>query len=77
MLKIIILSIIIIGIAVLALAVKMFFIKGGMFTKTCSSINEKGEKVPCTCQKSGEDKCENYKHYPQNTSEIAPISKDS
>ena len=64
MLKVIYLSIILVAIAVLALAVKMFFKKGGMFTKSCSSIDAKGNKVPCTCKDSGPEKCENYeKHH--------------
>jgi len=62
--KLILISTVLIGIAVLALAVKMFLIKGGQFTKSCSSIDEKGNRVPCTCKNNADKKCENYeKHH--------------
>ncbi|OQA02170.1 MAG: hypothetical protein BWY70_00101 [Bacteroidetes bacterium ADurb.Bin408] len=62
--RLILLSTIILGLAVAALAVKMFFVKGGQFTKTCASIDEKGKQVPCTCKNTPGEKCVNYdKHH--------------
>lgn len=45
-----------------AIAIKMFVIKGGMFTKQCSSVDTgTGVKIGCTCgDKSPEERCENY-----------------
>jgi len=60
MFQIIIISIILIGLAILGIAVKMFFIKDGQFTKTCGSVDALGNKVPCTCKNTEEEKCENY-----------------
>lgn len=66
MFQLILLSVILIAFAFLALAVKMFFKKGGQFTKTCASIDEKGQKIPCICKDAGPDKCENYdEHHKQ------------
>lgn len=64
MLKVILLAIVVVGIAVLGFAVKMFFIKGGTFTKTCASIDASGKQVPCSCKGGKEEECENYeKHH--------------
>ncbi|RPH32039.1 MAG: membrane or secreted protein [Bacteroidales bacterium] len=56
-------AIILIGIAVLGIAIKMIFIKGSTFTKTCGSVDPKtGQKVTCTCGDDGSRKksdCEN------------------
>lgn len=56
-------AIILIGIAVLGIAIKMFFIKGSTFTKTCGSVDPKtGQKVACTCGSndySDRSTCEN------------------
>lgn len=56
-------AIILIGIAVLGIAIKMFFIKGSTFTKTCGSVDPKtGQKVACTCGDDGNEnrvKCDN------------------
>jgi len=60
MLKIFLISFVFIAIAILAIAIKMFFIKGGRFEKSCSSVDAQGKKAPCTCKSTGEDKCENY-----------------
>jgi len=43
-------AIILIGLAVIGIAIKMFFIKGSTFTKTCGSVDPvTGKKVACTC----------------------------
>lgn len=64
MFKLILLTIAVVAVAVVALGVKMFLVKGGTFTKTCSSIDAGGEKIGCSCKDKGEDKCENYeKHH--------------
>lgn len=67
--QLILLSIVVLGLAVAGLAIKMFFIKGGQFTKTCASIDEKGKQVPCTCKNSPDQKCVNYEkhHGTENT----------
>jgi len=66
--KLILISAILIGVAVLAMAVKMFLKKGGQFTKTCSSVDEKGRHVPCTCKDKPDEKCENFeKHHGINS----------
>lgn len=56
-------AILLIGIAVLGIAIKMFFIKGSTFTKTCGSVDPKtGQKVACTCGDDGGGKktnCDN------------------
>jgi hypothetical protein len=51
-------AIVLIGIAVLGIAIKMFFIKGSSFTKTCGSVDPKtGKKIACTCGSEGD--CDN------------------
>jgi hypothetical protein len=54
--KLILLSIVLIGTAIAGLAVKMFFIKGAEFKKSCSSASPKGGKMGCAC--GGEGSCE-------------------
>ncbi len=52
------------AIAFAGIAIKMFFIKGGQFKKTCSSITDKGEKIGCSCTSNIHETCENYeKHH--------------
>lgn len=50
------------GFAVAAIAIKMFFIKGAMFVKTCSTIDHgTHQKIGCTCgEKAPGERCENY-----------------
>lgn len=55
-LKPILLSIGLIGIAFAGIAVKMFFIKGAEFKKSCSSAGAGGQKIGCAC--GGEGSCE-------------------
>jgi len=61
--KTLILAIILIGAAVLGIAIKMFFIKGSTFTKTCGSVDPRtGKKIACTCGADGKEqgsKCDN------------------
>ena len=60
--KVILLAIVLVGIAMAAIAIKMFFIKGGEFKKSCGSVDLKtGKPLPCSCGHSGESKgtCEN------------------
>lgn len=65
MLKLIIPAIILIALAMMGFAIKMFFIKGAQFKKTCSSIDTgNSEKIGCTCSTNTTDTCENYqKHH--------------
>ncbi len=66
MFQLIIISVILVGLAIVGIAVKMFLVKGGQFSRTCESMNEKGEKVPCTCKNTPEEKCEYYdEHHPE------------
>ncbi len=58
-LKLILLSIILIGIALAGFAVKMFFIRGAEFKKSCSSTTPNGERLGCVC--GGESSCERQK----------------
>ncbi len=48
--------------SIAAIAVKMFFIKGGMFVKTCSTIDHgTNTRIGCTCgEKAPGERCENY-----------------
>ena len=64
--KVLLLSIVLIGIAIAGIAIKMFLQKGGMFTKSCSTVDtETGEKIGCTCGAKGDEtQCVNYeKHH--------------
>lgn len=61
-----ILSIVLVGLAVAGIAIKMFVQKGGMFTKSCSSVDTStGQRVGCTCANKGDERsCVNYeKHH--------------
>jgi len=61
--KLFILAILFVGLAVMGIAIKMFFIKGSTFSKTCGSVDPKtGQKVACTCGDDGGGKksdCDN------------------
>ena len=63
--KVFLLALGLLGLAIAGIAIKMFFIKGGMFTKQCSSVDTGDVKLGCTCgEKSPEERCENYeKHH--------------
>lgn len=66
MFQILIISIILIGLAVAGIAIKMFVLKDGHFTKSCSSVDSgTGEKIGCVCGSDGDEtKCVNYeKHH--------------
>lgn len=62
--KIILLAIVLVGIAFAGIAIKMFFIKGAEFKKTCSSsVDPKtGKPMSCSCGSAGkkdDSHCEN------------------
>ena len=66
MFTVILLSIFLIGLAVIGIAIKMFVQKGGMFTKSCSSVDTTtGQRIGCSCGAEGDERsCENYeKHH--------------
>ena len=64
MFKLILLTIAVVAVAVVALGVKMFLVKGGTFTKTCSSVDAGGKKIGCSCKNTPDEKCENLnKHH--------------
>lgn len=48
--KTILLAIILVAIAIAGIAIKMFFIKGAEFKKSCGSVDPKtGKAMPCGC----------------------------
>jgi hypothetical protein len=63
--KIFLLALALVGIAFALIGIKMFLIKGGTFSKSCSSVDEgSGEHIGCTCgEKSPEERCENYEEH--------------
>jgi hypothetical protein len=63
---VLLLSIIFIGFAIAGIAIKMFFQKGGQFSKTCSTVDTTtGKKIGCSCGADGDEtQCVNYeKHH--------------
>jgi hypothetical protein len=65
MFKLIIPAILLIALAFAGIAIKMFFIKGAQFKKTCSSVDTgNGEKIGCSCTSNTHETCDNYeKHH--------------
>ncbi|MFH1120299.1 MAG: hypothetical protein V1775_10780 [Bacteroidota bacterium] len=62
--KILLIATVLIGLSVAGIAVKMFFLKGSEFKKSCSSIDPStGTKVGCSCSNNGEQagNCQNNK----------------
>lgn len=61
-LKVILIAIILVGLSMAGIAVKMFFIKGSEFKKSCGSVDPTtGQKVGCSCGTDGESSgsCQN------------------
>jgi len=69
--KLILISVVLLAIAFALIAIKMFFIKGAIFTKTCSSDIETNDGVSlgCTCEKNPGYVCENYEEHHGKTAE--------
>ena len=64
--KLLLITIVLVGLAIAGIAIKMFLQKGGMFTKSCSSIDTTtGKRIGCTCGAEGDEtQCVNYeKHH--------------
>lgn len=63
--KLILITVVLMAIAFALIAIKMFFIKGAIFTKTCSSDIEtnEGTKLGCTCETNPDYICENYESH--------------
>lgn len=62
--KLFLFVLLIVGFAFAAIAIKMFFIKGSVFTKSCSSMDVNGNKIGCTCgDKSPEEKCDKWEEH--------------
>lgn len=62
MIKVILIAIVLVGISIAGIAVKMFFIKGSEFKKSCGSVDPStGRKIGCTCNADGESEgtCQN------------------
>ena len=74
--KLFLLAIVIVGSAVFGIAIKMIFIKGGEFQKSCGSIDPAtGQKVSCTCGKPEEEQCDNPSGGEKSfTEEIKPLA---
>ncbi len=55
-LKLILIAIVVVGIAFAAIAIKMFFIRGSEFKKSCGSVDpETGKRIACTCSSAESD----------------------
>ncbi len=63
--KLILVSVVLMSAAFALIGIKMFFIKGAIFTKTCSSDIEikDGPSLGCTCEKNPGYVCENYEDH--------------
>ncbi len=74
MIKLFLLSLGIVGFSIAIIAIKMFFIKGGTFTKQCSSVDVGPLKnIGCSCgEKSPEERCENYEDHHGKGADHAP-----
>lgn len=61
-LKLLLITVVLIALAFALIAIKMFFVKGAVFTKTCSSDleDDHGKKMECMCEKDPNYQCENY-----------------
>jgi len=59
--QILVLTILLLAIAIAGIAIKMFFIKGATFTKTCGSKfdPDSGKPMECTCQTNKKNDCDN------------------
>ncbi len=57
--QVILLAIALLALAIGGIAIKMFFIPGGTFTKTCGSTfdPETGKARPCACASGNPDDC--------------------
>lgn len=65
-----ILTLIIVGVAVAGIAIKMFFIKGATFKKSCSSETPDGKRLGCVCDDDSKpETCKFYEeHHGKNAS---------
>jgi len=65
MINLLVPAIVLIALAFTGFAIKMFFIKGAKFSKSCSSVDiENDKKIGCTCSTNNSVTCENYsKHH--------------
>lgn len=63
--KLFLLALALVGAAFALIAIKMFLIKGGTFTKSCSTVDSgTGEHLGCTCgEKPPGERCENYEEH--------------
>lgn len=67
MIKLIIPAILILGVAVLGLAIRILLVKGGKFSKRCSSAEAAGEKnARCVCNDPGNEDHENCRYYSEH-----------
>jgi len=60
MLKLIVVTSLLLGLAFAGIAIKMFFIKGAEFRKSCSSVDPNtGKRMGCSCGGAENSTCEN------------------
>ena len=63
--KLILISVVLMAIAFALIGIKMFFIKGAVFTNTCSSDIETPDKksIGCYCDENPGYVCQNYSEH--------------
>lgn len=65
--KLLIPAIIILGLAFLGMAIRILLVKGGKFSKSCSSAEASGDKnIRCACDTPEEEDHENCKYYKEH-----------
>ena len=75
-LQIFLITVVMVGLAFAFIGIKMFLQKGGMFTKSCSTVDTStGEKIGCVCGGGDEKQCVNYEKHHGVLNKI-PILKD-
>jgi len=59
--QVLLLTLILLAIAIAGIAIKMFFVRGATFTKTCGSKfdPDTGKPMACTCHGKLEEDCDN------------------
>jgi len=63
--QVFLITIAMVGFAFAIIGIKMFLQKGGMFTKSCSTVDTStGKKIGCSCGAEGDEtKCINYENH--------------
>ncbi len=67
MMKILIPALLIVGLSVAGLAIRLLLVKGGRFSKRCSSAEAAGEsKTQCVCNNPANEDHQNCKYYKEH-----------